>query len=259
MANQGRRNEDEMVFFLNNRKVGELSNNLKEVVKELYGIVDPEVVLKCYLAEDFIKPDIVINYDGFEKGISIKCFNAALVHGEKLDTFIDYLIGLGVSDETINTILLHQFGDGTTDGTGEKRMTFAELAMWLDEPIKRANEELNQKQFLLPIMERLLFQGVNENARKADAIYVGNYENGLCTKRRQFIKYFERKDFDFLRALHIGPITFRPHARYIGTKIVDPESRFRIDFYWYSLIADMEYINKKYDSYTPMRYRKFDE
>lgn len=258
MASQGRKNEDEMVFFLNNRKISELSNNLKELIGEIYGVVDPSVVLKCTLAEDYIKPDILIDYNGIIKAVSLKCINGSIVHQERIDTFLNFLRGLGISDETIETLLLHQYGDGTTDGSGGKRMQFGELIVWLDERIKKANAELNQKEFLIPVMERALFQGVRSDAKRADAIYVGNYEKGICVIRKQFHKYFERKEFNFMKTLHIGPFMIRPHARYIDTEIVNEESRHRIDFLWYKMVADMEYINKKYDSYMPVRYRKED-
>ena len=51
----------------------------------------------------------------------------------------------GISIETQKTLLLYQYGDGTMDGTGTKRMNYHEVFDWLHTHIEKANEELNGK------------------------------------------------------------------------------------------------------------------
>ena len=65
-VNQGYLREDEMIEFLNNKKVANLSSNLRSLLVSLFGVVDPEEVIKCEYGVEFTKPDFVITYKGIK-------------------------------------------------------------------------------------------------------------------------------------------------------------------------------------------------
>ncbi len=259
--NKGNLHEDEMIEFLNGKKISSLSNNLRNFVIELFGIVDPNETIKCEHAIDYTKPDFVVTYKDKKKYVSMKSGNGEVVHHEKIETFFPFLKTLGVSDETINTLLLNQFGDGTIDGSGKKRFEVTDLKYMLKEKIKKANEELNQLEIILKVTERVLFQGVNPDVPEATVIYHGTFEHGTTVNKKQILKYINAKKLRwfYYDSLHIGPYFLRPHARYIDSEIKSEKSRRMIDLHWPRMSVDLEYISRNYDSYTPKRYRTYEE
>ena len=258
---KGSLHEDEMIEFLNNKQVKTLSNNLRNMVVELFGVVDPEETIQCEHAIDYTKPDFVVTYKGKQKYVSMKSGNGELVHHENIDTFCKFLESIGVSNETITTIKLHQFGDGTIDGTGVKRYELSELKYALRDRIKKANFELNQIEIVVRVAERVLFQGVNPDVPEANAIYHGTFEYGVMANKKQILKYINAKKarWAFYDNLHIGPFFLRPHARYINTEIKSEKSRRMIDLHWPRMYSDIDYISHHFDSYTPVRFRTYEE
>ena len=261
MISKGVLHEDEMIEFLNNKKVSTLSSNLYNLVVELFGVVDPNETIYCEHALEYTKPDFVVTYKDKKKYVSMKSGNGEQVHHEKIETFLPFLESLGVSKETINTILLYQFGDGTTDGSGKSRYEIEELKYILKDDIRKANRELNQVNIIIAVADRVLFQGVNPDVPAAGSIYHGTYANGVVVNKKQILKYINAKKmrWHYFDNLHIGPFFMRPHARYINTEIKSENSRRVVDLHWPRMSVDMEYISKNYASYTPLRFRTYEE
>lgn len=256
--NHGRLNEDELMINLNGKKVSELNPNLKHLMSELFGALDINKTIKCIQPEDYIKPDLIIEYDGHKKGLSVKSGATDFVHREYISTFIDFLKKLGISQKTLNTILLFQYGDDTIDGTGKRRMPFEEIRYRQQARIREANIELNKNNELIyKVIERTVFDGIGENKEKADAIYHGDVFDGTVITRYQVQKHIMRKDWDKYEHLHIGPLFIGPHARYVNSEIKNENSRNRINVRWNGLIMDIKYIARTYFSYTPLNKRKY--
>ena len=113
--------ENAMINALNNKRVKELNDNLKNMLERLYGCLDEDEIVKCEKMTGFYKPDFIVTYKEKRKYVSMKTGNAVTVHEEQLSTFISFLHKNGYSRQSLDTIKLYQYGDGTTDGTGEKR------------------------------------------------------------------------------------------------------------------------------------------
>ena len=168
--NKGQLREDEMIVALNGKKIKELNPNLREMIENLFGVIEDEKVLKCVKSKDCIKPDIDITYEGIKMGVSIKSGDASCVHQENLNTFIDYLRRSGISERTIEIVLRHHFGDGTTDGTGKIRKDAADVMYYMKEELRESNDELNENvEFVIDAVDRLMFQGVDPLEEKAKA------------------------------------------------------------------------------------------
>ena len=253
-VNQGYLREDEMIEFLNNKKVANLSSNLRSLLVSLFGVVDPEEVIKCEYGVEFTKPDFVITYKGTKKYVSMKSGNATIVHSEQVETFIPFLRSIGISEETLKTILLHQYGDGTTKGTGKKRYNNREVYKWLELRIRMANDELNQMPIIEKVINRAIFQGVLNDVPPADAIYHGNYESGYVATKQQIMVHLEKKDWSFFENLHCGPLLIRPHARYVDMEIRNPYQRNKLVLYWPKMKEDIKYISSAYNNYISARY-----
>lgn len=251
--NKGLLKEDEFVYFLNRKKAGALSQNLRGMLESLYGIVDPKLTVYCRKTVDYIKPDIIIKHRSIEKAVSIKSGHSQVLHCEQIKPFILFLRGLGVSKRTQQTILLFLYGDGTMDGTGETRHSQEEVCELLKDRIAAANYELNKDIGLIEkFVDRIMFVGVNPEAIKADAIYSGDANEGFIITREQIMKHLSVKDWTYYHNLHIGPIFLNAGARYVNRPIKNEKKRHTIECYWPRFKLDMVYITKRYTSYhTP--------
>lgn len=246
--NIGRLKEDEFVFAINGKRADELSHNLKHLLREIYGPFDGKEIIKCGLVEKLQKPDFYIEYKGIRKYISLKTGRAETIAEEGLKLFLEYLRSWNFSVESQKTFLLYHFGDGTMDGSGQQRLEYFDLIKWLGPRIARMNEELNEsKEFVKDVVYRCLFKGTVDSNIEADYIYFGDIHYGVVCNKTQIFKHIDRRDWAFMDNPHIGPIQFRPHARYIKTNIKKEESRWKIDFWWANLSADLAYIAERYD------------
>lgn len=248
IQNNGFLMEEEFVNALNNKDPNNLPNNLNYFIKQLFGVFINKEVIYCELVEGSQKPDIKITYKGIVKYVSLKTGKAQNVHEEYIEKFIPYLREKGISKQTIITILLFHFGDGTIDGTGEKRLGYHEISLFLTERIKKANLELNSnKEFVKEFIDRCIFDGAIEGFIPADCIYDGTLEYGVFVTRKQIHKHIESKSFSYYKSLHIGPLLLRPHARYTDGPIKNDRKRKVVVCYWPNLFLDLLYIFGRYN------------
>lgn len=240
-------NEDEMANGLNNKKVSELSQNLKHMMKNLFGALDDEKEVTCVKTEEPIKPDIIIQYDGKEINVSLKSGGAEIVHEEHIDSFVNFLKEQGISKNTIDTILYFQFGDGTLDGTGQNRMPYEKLMYLLASRIRKANYELNSnKDFILKFVERCVFKGAKPENLAADYIYHGSVYYGNVVGKKELLFYVQNKEWQWYKSLHIGPLMIKPHARYVDRPIISEKRRHQVDVSWPKFYAVLDYISRRY-------------
>lgn len=240
--------EDRIMNSINNHKLNEIPMNLRYTLQSIYYFVGDNETVLCKKPDSFIKPDLIIKVDNEIRYVSIKTGRAEVVHNEIIDNFVKYLKEEGISQETIDTIKLFHYGDGTTDGSGKTRKCYIEVMSELKDKIKMANKELNyRKAFVLKTMRRCVFQGVDDSNPSIDAIYFGDERFGIVTTTKQIVAHIKKRSFDYIDNLHIGPLLLRPHSRYVGRQVADERNRERIVAYWPKLSADLEYISKRYD------------
>lgn len=247
--NDGNLKEQEVIYELNNKKICDLSNNMRNLIRSLFGVLDDNYLIKCYKVDDCNKTDFVIEYDNKKRFVSMKSGKAVVVHNEILQNFIAYLKEMGISQRTLDTICLFHYGDGTIDGSGNgNRQSYNDVISGLSDRIKEANIELNSDiDFIINVLNRCMFKGSNESNIEADAVYFGDKEYGIVATKNQFIKNVKRRGFDFYDHLHIGPLLFRPDARYVNKDITYERKRNRIVAYWPNLRADIEYMSRRFN------------
>ena len=171
--NIGRLKEDEFVLAINGKRADQLSHNLKHALREMFGLFDGQEILKAGLVDKYQKPDFYIEYKGIRKYVSLKTGRAETVSEEGLKQFLEYLRSWHLSIESQKTFLYYHFGDGTMDGSGEKRMEYFDLIKLLSEKIAKMNKELNaNKDFVKEVIHRCLFKGSVEENIPAEYIYI---------------------------------------------------------------------------------------
>ena len=241
-------NEENFVKSLNGKMFNEVNKNLQLLLYYIFPHIDKSKKFTCYRTEYLIKPDIVISQESTMKFLSLKYGQSETLHNENILTFIQYLRESGISEETIETYLLYHYGDGTLDGTGEKRMNSIEVRFTYDERIKKMNAEFNSsKEFIKEFADRVMFQGVNPSASMAEYIYHGDVDYGVICSRNQFRRHIETKNWDYMTTcVHVGPFVLRPHARYANKEIRNEESRKTVEVNYPRLCQDITYISLRY-------------
>ena len=260
MYNRGQLVEDEFILQLNDKKVAELNDNLRYMLEDLFGVIDRKEIIKCKKADDWIKPDVLITYQDRTKGLSIKNGKADTFHTEQLKYFVPYLRSIGVSERSIKTLLLFQFGDGTTDGTGNYRMNQVQTYEKYKDRIKEFNEEMNENdEIVSALIDRFLFAGVNPEADKADAVFIGDAYNGVCVTKKQMMKFIKNFKYDFYNNPHVGPILLIPAGRNIMRNSLHEEKRLKIVAWWPKAENTFYSIARRYSNYTPLHHRTYEE
>ena len=85
--NDGSLKELEVIYALNGKKTSELSNNMRALVRSLFGVLDDNKIVKCYKVDDINKTDFVVEYDNRKRNVSMKSGRAVIVHNEILSNF----------------------------------------------------------------------------------------------------------------------------------------------------------------------------
>ncbi|MCQ2815516.1 MAG: hypothetical protein MJ227_04550 [Bacilli bacterium] len=192
--NIGIQKENDVIELLNNKYIKDLDNNARFFIERLFDKLDDSESIICERVEGFVKPDFFIKYKKKTKYISMKSGKSSVVHQEDIKKFLNFLREYNVSKRTLQTILYFQFGDGTMDGTGKRRWSYEETVFILKERIKEANDELNNnKDLVIAITERALFQGTSVDYPKATYIYHGDKDYGIVVSEKQIIKHLYNK------------------------------------------------------------------
>ena len=141
-ANNGHMNEYEICDALNGKRVNQLPKHISSWLTKL-GFASEEIVNVKKLNNEQ-KADICLKSATITKYISIKSGGSNSFHSEPINVFIPFLRSLGISENTLKTIVLYHYGDNTYDGTGPTRFTSAELRRVYPGKFKQASDELSQ-------------------------------------------------------------------------------------------------------------------
>lgn len=249
--------EDQIVEELDGIRFKKLSNNMKTMITDMFGVVKPNEKVRCEKTSDYIKPDIKVTVNKVSKYVSIKSGRATIMHMGTIKDAVLFFRSLGMKKEFQKLLLLYHYGDGTMDGSGEDRWDYHETYDKYKEQIKAFNDEINaDPEFVKQTIERFIFQGVNSDAPSADFIYDGDAEYGLVISKLQVLKHLTRKTWNFYENLHIGPLLIRPHAKYAHKPVKSEKLREKVEFYWANFSEDVKYIYNRYSTYFELRKNK---
>lgn len=242
--NQGFNIEKDFVFNLNKKKYYELTPFLKDIIRRMFPFVSDEDVFYSRLLERSQKPDIYIKCRDQVKYISIKSGRTNSIHFEKITELTSFLSSRNISNETIETLLLFHYGDGTTNGTGERRLLFEDLFPILSKRIQIANIELNKKEIVEELINRFIIHGIESKVLSIDYILHGNANYGVLCSKEQILKFILSKNYNHIRTLHIGPLTIQPFLRDIHDVSKNKYKREYVQIKWHYMVSDLEFIDK---------------
>ena len=242
---KGRNVEEAIIKSYDNKIFKQLNEFQKEIIKELFGDVTNYDVIEAGSLSEMYKPDIYLKIEDKIKYISIKSGRSDSIHFEGIKSFILFLRSKGISLRTQKIILLFHYGDGTIDGTGEKRYEFNKIIEKMGDLLDEANEELDNKELITDLMYRFVFRGFRDDEPCVDMLYFGDENYGEYATRDNIIKYVVNKRYIHIKTLHVGPMTVQPYLRDVLRKSKHPEKREQIQVKWHYLLTDIQYVNNK--------------
>lgn len=246
--NTGLAKEANEIFRLDGTQVKDLKKQERYLLRSIYGELDDKEIIRCETLDNGYKPDFYIIYKGAKKYVSFKTGRSSTLHQEYLSTIIEFLKEEGISEENINNFIFFFYRDGTTDGSGKRKMQIKEIVEEYPERARRFNDEMNEsKDFIKRFIERVLFIGRNKTNPEADYIcYWRDEDKPIVVSKKQIMSHIARKEWDFMDNPHIGPIQFRPHLLYKKDDEYRDRYAERVDCWWSNFLNDLDYIERYY-------------
>lgn len=210
MNNPGIENEYQIMAALNGKTIEELNDNFREPVKAMfkYHKEGERIVVRRPSPWIFAKTDIEIEMYGHYHNVSIKCGFGPAVHQEEFDTFLEFLKSLNISNETIDTIKLFHFQDGTLDGSSKKSMRLDEFKDVHKDRIAKANQELQNPEIIKAIVHRCVIKGTREKNQEINYLYYGNAEEGIFIPNKAILEYAKDVPCYYPGFIHFGPFVY---------------------------------------------------
>jgi hypothetical protein len=241
----GFQNEDEFINYINSTgKFENFNPNIQRFLNFLFNFELNKKVIKCKSGGTREKPDMIISCGNIEKAVSLKKGSGNSVHQEPLETFINFLKNTNVSYESIRNLLIYHYGDETDDDTGKFRYSASECCSRYKEMISFANQELNKKDILTKVLDRVLFLGNIPGAKKVDCIYYGNYENGLWASTEELNSYFLNNQFEG-KGIYFASLTYQVWGRNNNFNAIHPDRRYVMQIKWSNIINDLTKVRKQ--------------
>lgn len=215
----GNKNELTLVEAMNNKKLSELNNNLKEFIKFILKDNNIEPTNNMIFRADYepntkLKQDLYIYINDEKFAISLKMGSGNSVHQEKCEDFIAYIKKeFNASEEICNNFKLFLWADGTLDGTGstEKdsdgniKCRFSAKEFREKYPDKHKSLQTFLDKNKRKLIERFLFIGRHNSS--VDYVYHGNILNGYWLSTKEIIE-LNMKDVK-TNSLHVGKLSLQ--------------------------------------------------
>lgn len=246
MKNNGIKNEYLFIEKLNNKRLRELNFLLQELILYLFPNIKDDDIIYCCKNIEYEKPDICVKVGKKIKYISIKMGHKNSIHCESIEKFKKFLESINVKPNIINEILRYQYGDGTTDGSGEYRQSSSDYKLENFNSINLINKELNNPKIIKKVINRFLIQGTQWQSHKVDILLYGTPDDFFFITKGEIYKYILSKINVESSAIHFSCLTFQPMSRVLDYNESMEYMRHWIQIKWYNLGDNIiELMNQK--------------
>lgn len=178
----GFQNEDELIHYINRKRMKELNPMYQSFLYDLFDDICPNSIVYAKPVYNKQKADMCIQIGSQKKWISIKKGIKNSVHVESVTNFVKFLKNNDISQSIIDKVLKYHYADGTTDGSGKKRMSVEEYKKDHQVEIHNINLVLNQETILRNAINRFVLIG-NNRKQPIDAILYGVIDDFIWIKK----------------------------------------------------------------------------
>lgn len=237
-SKNGFQNETEFIKAINRKKKSEIDYYLQFFLTDLFGVIPEDSEVICYKNDEPQKYDIFIEIGKQKKRVSIKKGIKNSVHAEPISEFVHFLMMNDMPRDMVINFLKYHYADGSTNGTGEKRISAQEYKKYHQKEIDEINEFINQEHILLKAIDRFIIQGRNSK-EKIDAVLYGVPEDFLWIKKEDIYRILLEKKNDYSTSIHFSHLTYQPMDRCLNYNPKYEKSRFISQIKWYSICDDI--------------------
>ena len=235
--------EQYIVNYLNGKKAKNLNIMYLEMIESLFGNINLEDKILAWKNPFLQKTDLFIKINNETKRISVKSGIKNSIHVEPVSEFIHFLIGNNIERKYIISYLKYHYADGTTNGSGLKRLSAGEYKKENQREIDLLNRRLNNKKLITKVVDRFILRG-NNDIHSIDAIIYGTYDDFIYITCDEIKEMVINKINIYSTGIHFGPLYCQPMNRCLNYNPKYEKNRFCIQIKWYSLFDDiLEYKN----------------
>lgn len=239
----GYSNEFIFVQYLNGKTVGELNPIFNDLFYRLYGNLNHSDRIVCWKNSFLQKADFFVKVNGIIKGISLKKGIKNSIHVDAISEFIHFLIENYIPKDVVIAYLKYHYADGTTNGSGKKRLSIDEYKKSHEKEIIEINKWFNRKEILENAIDRFILLG-NNSRYKIDAIIHGEVDDFIWLTRDEIKDLILSKSLINSTGVHFGPLFCQPQCRCLNYNPNNESKRFCVQIKWYNLCDDIiEYRN----------------
>ena len=190
-------------MMVNNKMISELTFNHRKIIKSIFPKIKNNDLIEC-CCKNGGKVDLIFKVNNEIYNISIlnDRFNIRI----RINDFIRFLKSIGISNESVLSLLEYHYAYDTMGFYGE------DLYSFFEEEIRCVDEEFKNKEKLYRLIEYLF---VKENSGKeVHYFYYGDCRSGVIISRESFVKVLlEYKDNYTHKYMKVGLFNFQPISR----------------------------------------------
>lgn len=235
--NLGEINELKFVKYLHLKKVCDLNPMFLNFITNIFDNIKETDLIQCYKNIYPTKTDIFVKINKQQKRISIKMGYNNSVHIEPISSFIHFLIENNIDKDIVMKYLKFHYADGTTNGTGIKRLSASEYKKIHQDEIDCINKIFNDNDLIKKAINRFILQGRNSKY-EVDVIIHGTPEDFLWIKKDDIYKIMLNNNY-YSTGVHFGKLFCQPQDRCINHNHLYEKKRFCVQIKWYSLFDDI--------------------
>lgn len=231
----GFQNEDNIINYLNTTPFDDLNEIHQKFILDINNGIKPQKILATKYA-GANKADIGVTIDDTEYLFSIKKGSGNSVHQEPLEEFITYLKDEVEDDEEFfNSLRFFIWGDGTLDGTGDKkyRIDAPKFKKLYPNHVSIIQNFLNKHKDIL--VDRFVISGVKSN-KSANFLWYGESINGIMISKEDMLTIINGAT---KKPISLGILTFQAWNRNIKPDGKTEDRRGVIQLKWGTLRNDI--------------------
>lgn len=228
--NEGVKNEYAFAKILDHHKYSQLTEKYQELLTTLYGKIEANQSIECWVSQYNEKSDIKIRINGIIKGISVKMGHHNSVHFEHIDDFTTFMKRIGITERAVE-----KFAHFVNWSKKNKNIKSYYYKKDFTNNWKIINEAFSDYYIQMQLFSKLLFQGSTQFKYSAHALISGTPNQFIWATRNEIMKILLKTKNDSNATIKIGLLTLQ---------VVERNSKTFVEIKWHTLEKILKSIEK---------------